>query len=238
VRSIMVCVGYDDLLSVTLPRNRKHFREVMVVTTPADEATQEVCRRHDAIAFLTDAFTAGGAQFNKWLALEQALDAFGREGWLTIMDADVILPADLGGPESGWPPLALGRLYGALRRMAPWPLGPIPAEAGWKSYPLHRNVNEWAGYLQCFHARDLRLGPPPWHQTDWKHCGGADSFFQQKWHPSNKIRPDWHCLHMGEVGVNWHGRSEEGRRQTNAIWDARRRNRAAGRDPFEGERLR
>ena len=37
-------------------------------------------------------FYADGAAFNKWKALELALDSYGRRGWLCVMDADVIWP--------------------------------------------------------------------------------------------------------------------------------------------------
>ena len=84
---------------------------------------------------------------------------------------------------------------------------PYPDETKWPMYPIHSNVNEWAGYSQIFHMDDPVLGPLPWHQTDWIHAGGADSFFQQKWKPSRKLRPPFHVLHLGPAGKNWCGRT-------------------------------
>lgn len=46
-----------------------------------------------------------------------------------------------------------------------------------------------------------------WHQTDWKHCGGADSFFQMKWPDYKKVRPPFEVLHLGPAGTNWFGRA-------------------------------
>ena len=77
--AVMVSVDYADLLSITLPRNRHHFERVMVVTTPnvSDLATREVARANNAELFCTNSFYDDGAHFNKWKALEQALD----KGW-------------------------------------------------------------------------------------------------------------------------------------------------------------
>src|SRR5271165_5034841 len=91
----MTCVDYAPLLSVTLPYNRHHFQEVWVVTAQRDTATQEVALRNGARVHITDAFYRRGAFYNKWLALEEGLDAMGRSGWLCIMDADVLWPRNL-----------------------------------------------------------------------------------------------------------------------------------------------
>ena len=86
---------------------------------------------------------------------------------------------------------------------------PLPDESDWNQYEIHRNVNEFAGYSQIFHASDPVLGNAPWHETNWKHAGGADSFFQRKWKKENKIRPDFEVLHLGHAGRNWCGRTTD-----------------------------
>lgn len=204
MRAVMVSVEYTDLLEVTLPYNRHHFREVYIITTTKDaENVLPIADRNQARVIVTDAFYHNNAKFNKWLALENSLDHIGRDGWLCLMDADVLWPK----AASLTRILRPGYLYSPLRRMAPWPLKPIPPEDTWKQYPIHRNIGEWAGYTQVFHGSDKHLGPPPWHQTDWIHAGGADSFFQSKWKPEFKVRPAWHVLHLGPAGTNWCGRA-------------------------------
>ncbi len=42
VKGIVVCVEYDDLLTITLPRNARHLTEIVVVTSPTDLRTQQV----------------------------------------------------------------------------------------------------------------------------------------------------------------------------------------------------
>ncbi len=83
----------------------------------------------------------------------------------------------------------------------------IPDEPIWKGFPIHRNVAEWAGYTQIFHCDDPALGKTPWHEIDWTHAGGADSFFQAKWPAEKKVRPPWEVLHLGPAGENWLGRT-------------------------------
>jgi hypothetical protein len=201
VRAILISVNFSDLLSLTLPRNRHHFSDVCIVTTSEDKATHEVARGNNATVFTTDAFTRGGAPFRKWLALEEGLDHFGRHGLLTIMDSDIIWPHDL----QGWT-VKPGQLSTPLRRLMLNTTLPVPPESDWDMLPIARNQGEWAGYSQTFFCEDPALGPPPWYETDWLHCGGADSFFQRKWAPENKVRPPWHCLHVGRPGENWAGR--------------------------------
>lgn len=204
MRAILVCVDYADLLEITLPYNRQHFEEVCVVTSFEDERTLQVCSRINGVrVFVTDAFYRDGAKFNKWLALELALDEFGRYGWLCLMDADVLWPKQV-----DFGQLQIGKLYTPRRRMMEDIVhSQIPPESSWKVFPTHPQEREFAGYTQLFHADDLVLGPAPWHETNWRHAGGADSFFQAKWKPENKIRPAFEVLHLGPAGKNWCGRS-------------------------------
>jgi hypothetical protein len=268
LRAIMVCVGYDDLLSVTLPYNRHHFSEVMVVTSDleSDDATVLIAQEHGCEVLRTARFWHRGADFNKFAALEEGLDVFGRQGWMAIMDADVLWPKEL--PLVGvrnqkalrpWlSTLEVGKLYGPYRRMYdPLEFGPdgeliVPPESEWpRRFLRHRQQREWAGYTQIFHASDPVLGPPPWHETDWLTAGGPDSYFQKKWDQYHKIRPQWEVLHLGPTAVNWVGRasirldgtipaeSEARRRRMDQMWEQRRRGWIEyPEDPFREEKIR
>lgn len=201
MNAITVSVDYADLLAITLPRNRRHFERMMVVTSPSDQQSADVAREHGCEVHVTDAFYRGRALFNKWLALEEGLDILGREGWLTIIDADIVLPESL-----SWPTLRIGDLYGPRRRMLADINAPIPPHSQWHQVPLYRST-EFAGWMQTFHASDPVLGPAPWHQTCWTHAGCADTFFQEKWPAQRKRRLPFEVLHLGENGTNWCGRA-------------------------------
>ncbi len=204
MRAILVCVEYSDLLAVTLPYNRHQFEDVMVVTTPNDKMTQMVAMENNAQLHCTNSFYANKAVFNKWIALEEGLDKFGREGRMCVMDADIL-----------WPKMARGYLYREnclytpIRRLLTdtntlLSLGP-PPEHLWYLHPEYTDY-EWAGYSQIFDAADSALKKRPWYETDWKHAGGADSTFQYRWDRDQKLRPDWEVLHIGLPGRNWCGR--------------------------------
>jgi hypothetical protein len=227
MKAIMVCVDYGDLLSLTLPYNKHHFEQMLVVTAPRDRETQNICEREGVLCYLTDSFYSNGAKFNKWLALEEGLDVLGRDGWLCIMDADVLLPKSIKVTPGDNNSLYFMKMNTDIIRSSVWRLADyqlctplrhmmidvsslsekgVPSEDTWVNYPLHRNQGEWAGYCQIFHADDKALGNPPWHEVNWRHAGGADSFFQRKWSPDKKIRPPFNVLHLGPPGTNWCGR--------------------------------
>lgn len=252
LRGVVVCVNYLDLLKITLPLNRKHFESILIITDKnCKDEVVKFAGEMECPTAVTNRFYDHGAKFNKWKALEFALSLFGRRGWMCLMDADIVWPDEACFKE----PPKIGELWSPLRRMAPIEYAGEVAkhghrtEADWKRFGIHRNVNEWAGYTQIFHADDPALGSPPWHQQDWSHAGGADSFFQQKWTPENKKRFDWECLHLGEAGVNWMGRvvphtdgtvpanAEQLRADVGAIWDRRRRRKEQGLEPFGPEKV-
>lgn len=202
MRAILVCVDYADLLAITLPWNRHHFTEVMVVTSPDDTATCRVADDCDARILTTNAFYDDGAVFNKFKAMEYGLDAMGRHGLLAILDADILWPDDIGSHDQ----FKMGRLYTPYRRMMLNPADWHPF-TNWTEHEV-KTETEHAGYTQIFHAEDSVLDRTgPWHETNWRHAGGADSFFQMRWPASLRRRPSWKCLHLGEPGKNWCGRS-------------------------------
>jgi hypothetical protein len=279
MNGILVSVDYADLLSITLPWNRRHFDRMVVVTTPGSE-DGDVARKHEAEVFETNEFYANGATFNKWLCLEQGLNWMGRTGWICLMDADVLWPRRLVvGQYSNSENLSMwsrnggdiasevrpGQICSPLRRMwENWPgnwlplenvvsdshfQDDMPPEDLWNRFPIHRNIAEWAGYSQIFHASDPVLGSVPWHEIDWRHAGGADSFFQRKWPANKKIRPSWECLHLGPAGQNWMGRRSmwvDGSVPVDAVkkeemiaklWKTRAQRRKQGLDQFATEKL-
>ena len=214
LRAVIVCVDYSDLLEITLAYNRHHFDSVCVVTSFNDPKTIACAYKHNAMVYRTNAFYTDGAAFNKFRALEEGLDYFGRYGWMCILDADVLWPKHIDWTFSPKPnaahmpsvnPMYEGYIYTPLRRMCE-ELNHIPQEPYWKQYPLAIQQTEWAGYTQIFHAYDVHLPETPWHETNWRHAGGADSFFQRLWPAENKLRPPFECLHIGPAGKNWCGR--------------------------------
>lgn len=200
MKSLTVCVGYDDLLDITLPRNAHHFTECLVITTPDDERTHRVVKSvPNARLLTTDAFYQHSAKFNKGLAVEEGFDALGRDGWLCVWDADIIMPSsmNLGG-------LCPSMLYSAqrliLKNVQDWSPG-----LDWARADSIRDV-VFAGYFHVFHANDVHLKRRPWYDVTFAHAGGGDGYFQSRWTPVEKVYLPFKVLHLGPPDTNWCGR--------------------------------
>lgn len=215
MRAITVCVDYADILEITFPYNSHHIDDFLVVTTSRDDNTINLCKSLGVITYVTDAFYRQGAHFNKWLALEEGLSYFGRHSLLCIMDADIVFPSTINME------YVEHNLYTPKRRMNP--NISIPPESEWHNYPYSANTTEFSGYTQIFYATDEHLPHAPWHQVNWKHAGGADTFFQNNWPTPNKIRPNYEVLHLGEPGTNWCGRTQQGKEQLEHYMRLRRK---------------
>lgn len=228
MKAIIVCVEYDDLLAITLPRNARHFDEVLVVTSFADGGTEEEAwRARTRIGgrvrlHKTDAFYRNGAAFNKGLAMEEGFDVLGRDGWICILDADTLLPDGLSLALEG---LKRGHLYSPYRRCLLDP-AEYHDDLDWSTLREgpERQSGEFAGYCQMFHGGDPVLQLRPWYGLDWQHAGGCDSEFWWRWPKKRRIRPDFQVLHLGPMMANWAGRQTarlDGRRGPKAIQRAR-----------------
>lgn len=201
MNGITVCVEYDDLLAITLPRNASHFDRVVVVSSPHDHKTEQVVSDvPNAELFTTDAFYRDGATFNKGWALEEGFEKLGRTGWIVVWDADTLFPLcmDVSGCE-------VGNLYTPKRRMLS-DINAWTADMPWENCPVKKE-REFCGYFQLFHGSDEGLSERPWYPTNWRHAGGCDSEFQARWPQGRKRRLPFHVLHLGQDGQNWCGRA-------------------------------
>jgi hypothetical protein len=91
IEAVIVCVDYADYLAETLPRNLPHFDRVIVVTSPKDRETVELCRRLSVQCFATDVFTKDG-KFNKARGIDYGLGHLRHNDWAVQLDADTYLP--------------------------------------------------------------------------------------------------------------------------------------------------
>jgi hypothetical protein len=191
-------VGYDDILALTLPRNARHLRECVVVTSHEDERTARVVRGVKGVRlYQTDAFTRKGAFFNKGWAIEEAFDILGRSGWILVWDADVMLPKVL---KTGR--LDTNVLYGAQRRQLPDGVVDVGGRwTRWEVLPDHTGT----GYFQLFHAEAEALRSRPWYPANSGHAGMADWEFAVKFDVREWL--PFHVLHIGRGAENWFGRA-------------------------------
>ena len=203
-RAITVCVDYSDILAMTLPHNKHFIEEMMVVTSMTDQKTVDVALEHGARVHQTDTFYRRNAHFNKFGALEEALDVFGREGWLLIIDADIAIPENYHAfrPQEGF-------LYTPHRRVKEDISDGIPEQRKWAQFKRPAVNEEFRGYFQLFHGSDEYVGKPPWHPLDWSWHGGSDVAFTEKWPMTKRVRPPFEVLHLGPPFTNWVGRASK-----------------------------
>ena len=91
IEVVQVCVGYADFLAATLPENLPLVDDLVVVTSPDDEETRAVCRKHSVHHVLSDDHQRDGP-FNKARMIQRAFDQLRGKDWILHLDADIVLP--------------------------------------------------------------------------------------------------------------------------------------------------
>ncbi len=84
IEVVIVCVGFEELLDITLTYNHGHFDTVIVVTTIEDKATQKVANKRGAVIVQTDLFKKNGRNFNKGAAINAGFSRFQYNGWRMV----------------------------------------------------------------------------------------------------------------------------------------------------------
>lgn len=92
IEAVTVCVGFGDILEHTILQNQSLFDRWLIVTTPDDDVTHRVCKRHGVDFVDTDSFTRRGEKFNKGLGINVGLAHHTLADWVLHIDADIILP--------------------------------------------------------------------------------------------------------------------------------------------------
>lgn len=208
-QGVTICVGYDDLLGMSLARNLPLMQEQWVVTAPEDTRTQALLQsRFPSVkVVVTDAFTRHGGKFNKGLAMEEAFAAMrrgNRHGWIAIWDADIVMRPTLFSDRYQFD---ARMLYGCHRLILndPRVYQQDPAKAWRAAQPT--TDKDIPGYFQLFNtAAGVLAGQPFWYDPTFGHAGGCDAFFHSLWSPRLKRKLPERVLHLGPRDKNWFGR--------------------------------
>lgn len=195
---ITVCVGYHDLLGITLRQNRKFFDTYVVVTTPEDVLTQEVCRTFHVEVMTSDLLYHHRARFNKSGMIHQAqqkIHAKYPHHWMLMLDADIVLPDAF---DQLVDPAALDKecLYSFHRVDYPTYQDFVD---GTRPKPYRY---DFMGFFQLYWQKD-KYYPP--HSMA---CSRCDMQFAHSFPPSRKkiLHEDVILRHLGEDSKNWYGR--------------------------------
>lgn len=189
ITAVTVAVDYP-IFRETVAYNRQHWARHIIITTPEDDESHAVAEEFGLELHITKVFYEQGAFFNKYKAVEECFDYYGRNGWILCLDADIFVPTQA---EIEPDPTCLHTPY---RRMS----DKFHPERDWMR--LKRDpYTEFSGYFHLFWGESMEH---PWYEMDWIHAGGADTMFQNRW-GSNKIRPEFDVLHVGPGRKNWCG---------------------------------
>jgi hypothetical protein len=225
LEGVTVSVNYADYLAETLPMNKPHFDRLIVVTTPEDEETHQVCRYYRTQMVWTDAFRSRWAEFHKAEGINKGLAKLDMTGWVCHLDADIALP----------PPtrdlienanLDRNCLYGVDRFI-------VKGSDEWQAHQALPALqhDDWHVHLDAFDLSwrfsGQKMGgyAPPgyfqlWHpgQSNIKRypeqvqgANKTDVLFTAKWPRSKRhLLPEFVAYHLEsepcELGANWGGR--------------------------------
>ncbi len=229
LEAVTVCVGFDDLLDITLGLNHPHLDTMIVVTSHADHRTQAVARKHGAICVQTDLFKKNGRNFNKGAAINAGFNRFQYHGWRLHLDADIALPDNFRRMLFNHTHLDRACIYGADRvdvigrdtLEAIRAAGPQHAERAFLLPPPGCHLSPRyidplrgfvpIGYFQLWHASTQK--PYPWSLGTAAH---DDVAFAEQWaEPHRRHLPTILCSHLcarpPQCGENWDGNRRQPR---------------------------
>ena len=229
LEAVIVCVGFDDILDITLGLNHPHLDTAIVVTTHQDGKTQLVAKKHAATCVLTDLTTKDNRHFNKGAAINAGFGYFRYNGWRLHLDADIALPDNFRRVLFNHTSLDKSAIYGADRvnvivkdgsELAANRAKTIPQQSdyfvihGGDNKTEHRFVTPLFGYVpigyfQLWHADCQK--PYPYSVGTAEH---DDVLFATLW-PSayRRLLPTVIVDHLvrtnPKLGENWDGRTTE-----------------------------
>ena len=231
LEGIIICVNYSDFLAHTLPHNRNHFDNLIVVTDTKDKKTKELCEFYNVKCIQTDIFYENGDSFNKGAAINYGLSHLENKEWVIHLDADIYLPPLTRNILENLP-LESHKIYGADRLMCPsyekwieFLNNPQKIQEGWvyihlDSFPIgvrlaeYNNKNggyEPIGYFQLWNPKDSGVFNYP---TQHDYCDRTDVLQCKKFARQNReLLPEIVVIHLeseglsvDSMGKNWKGR--------------------------------
>jgi hypothetical protein len=233
VECVCVCVGYGDFLAATLPENLALVDDLVVVTSPDDHETIQVCRRHSVHHVLSEDHTRGGP-FNKARMIQRGLGQISGEDWILHLDADIVLPRKFR-QYLDWAHLDERTIYGVDRcnlvgwdkwkRLKQYALSwdNHTHECGHWFHPETQVGSRWVsklhgwvpiGFFQLFHGSAMVDGG--YHRRSYPLFHGdaarTDVQFALQWDRRyRQLLPEVIVLHLesepSALGANWQGRT-------------------------------
>jgi len=210
---VTVCKGYSDYLDVTMKRNARQFDKWVIVTSKDDKATLRLHHGFTHIQpIISDRFEQDGP-FNKAAAINDGIINLKREGWILLLDADVLLPTNfrIKFDQMDLDPEAI---YGCQRY--DWPMEKYldANKAYCKLVDNRKDIG--VGAFQLFHSSAKALGKLDWYPETSGTCKTDDRLFVRKWPLEKRDQAGGTAIakklegidifHLGVLGENHEGR--------------------------------
>jgi hypothetical protein len=226
LEAVTVCIDYADILKETIVANKGQFDKWVVVTSPGDKETQQLCKYHHVQCIVYDGFYDGDGKINKARGINAGLNHLTKKGWVLHIDADIVLPTHTRGIlEKLY--LEGDCVYGCDRLMVQsyeeW------AEFQYKPKPVHENyifthltafpvgvrVNQYMGegynvigFFQLWNPSQSGVQTYPEHISGFDR---TDVLFQKLFKPGKRrFMPEIVTIHLdseqADMGANWKGR--------------------------------
>lgn len=142
IDAITVSIDYSDYLKKIIC-NKDKVSRWLIVTHDSDKKTINLCKKHDLQYFLSKDIYAGGAQFAKSRAINEALAYINPQDWIAVIDSDTQLPQDFNDTVISHVKCK-DTIYGCYRYM---PNGLPKVE----NFPFSGNGRPW-GFFQMWHS--------------------------------------------------------------------------------------
>ena len=231
LEGVIICVNYSDFLAHTLPHNKTHFDNLIVITDTKDIKTKELCEYYHVKCIQTDIFYENGDNFNKGAAINYGLSQLENKGWVIHLDADIYLPPLTRSILENIP-LEPHKIYSADRLMCPsyekwieFLNVPQQIQEGWiyihlNSFPIGVRIAEYnnknagyepIGYFQLWNPKGSGVFNYP---TQHDYCDRTDVIHCKKFaRQDRELLPEIVVIHLeseglsvDSMGKNWKGR--------------------------------
>ncbi len=228
----IVCYNYSDFLEESLYYNLPIMDRIVVVTSPDDQRTINLCHKMSVDCVKTNAPYYNGSIFNKAKAINYGLAHLNQNEWMIQLDADIVLPINMRRLLENVD-LSTKKLY-TMDRLN------CMGRKQWNEYKagqhtlfnynclvappnnsltiggriLHTDYGGWLpiGYFQLFHADSGKARYPV---NGSGNAERSDVLFSLQWdRPDRILLGDMYCIHLEtkikdgsiQFGANWKGR--------------------------------
>jgi hypothetical protein len=200
ITAITVCYNYSDYLRYSIEANSGYFDDWIIVTTPCDSETINLCNNHNRVRCITsDSLIKDVPEpwtFSKTRANQIALENVRFHEWILMLDTDSYLPPNFR-VNLNLEKLNIEYLYGAERIHAGhwFDINRVilsqEIDKGItyeEDVPTHQVIS---GFFQLFHWNSEAFIERDRTYVDWPPLGYEDRLFSNVWRKSTwKTDPD------------------------------------------------